>query len=63
MNVQFKKGNTLEDLNNQDLNPGTFYFVANEKELYFDLSETERIKIVDTDLPIFQVENTITLEI
>lgn len=63
MNVQFKKGHTIESLNNQNFNPGTFYFVSDTKELYFDLNETERIKIIDTDLPIFCVEDTITLEI
>ncbi len=63
MNLTFKLGSSLENLNNVLKEEGTLYFLSGLNELYIDINDTTRLKVVDTDALILDIESSITLEI
>ena len=62
LNLNFKQG-LSNNLPNADHNPGTIYLLTDLHELYYDKENSDRVKITDTDLILFSIEDSIELDI
>lgn len=59
MNLQFKQGTSLENLQQVTKDPGTIYLLKGLNEMFVDVSNSSRIKVTDTNAIRFDIEDFI----
>jgi hypothetical protein len=61
INLNFKRGSSIDKLQGLSKNPGTFYIVSDLDDMYVDISDDIRIQICDTDAIFLDLEGSIEI--